>query len=194
MNLNWLDFVIIAAMLISVLAAVRKGFSREVIGLVAAFAGLVLGLWFYGTAGGWLQPYVSSVSVAHFLGFLIVFLGVIIVGALLSTVVSRFLRTVGLSLVDRALGAAFGITRGLVVSVALVMILVAFAPGSTAATPPPAVVNSRLAPYVIGTSRIITQFAPFELKDEFHKRYDQIRHAWDDKRAAQVSNPRVSNP
>ena len=183
MNLNWLDFVIILAMLISVAAAVRKGFSREVIGLAAAFLGLILGLWFYGTAGGWLQPYVSSVSIAHFLGFLIVFVGVIIVGALLSSVVSRFLRTVGLSLVDRALGAAFGITRGLVMSVAFVMILVAFAPGSTAATPPAAVVNSRLAPYVIGTSRIITQFAPYELKDEFHKRYDQIKLAWDNRRS-----------
>ncbi len=184
MHLNWLDFVIIVAMFISIAAAAQKGFSREVIGLAAAFLGLVLGLWFYGTAGGWLAPYVSSISIAHFLGFLIVFIGVIVVGALLSAVVSRFLKTVGLSLVDRALGAAFGIARGLVVSVALVMILVAFAPGSTAATPPAAVVNSRLAPYVIGTSRVITQFAPFELKDEFHKRYDQIKNAWADKRTA----------
>ncbi len=183
MNFNWLDAVIALLILLSVITSVKKGFSREVIGLVAAFLGLILGLWFYGTAGSWLQPYVSSVGIAYFLGFLLVFMGVIILGAIISSIVSRFLRTVGLSFIDRMLGAAFGIVRGLVMSVALVMILVAFAPGSTAGAPPNAVIQSRLAPYVIGTSRIITQFAPYELKDEFHKRYDQVRRAWDDKRA-----------
>lgn len=180
MNFDWLDAAIVVILSLSIISAARKGFSREVIGLIAALCGLVFAVWFYGVAGSWLHPYVSSVNVANFLGFMSVYLGVIIVGALLSSVVARFLRTVGLSFIDRALGAAFGIARGLVMSVALVMILVAFAPGSTAATPPAAVVNSRLAPYVIGVSRVITQFAPFELKDEFHKRYDQVKHAWQD--------------
>ena len=183
MNFNWLDAAIVLILFISIITSVQKGFSREVIGLVAAFVGLLLGIWFYGTAGAWLQPYVSSSSIANFLGFLIVFVGVIIAGGLLSWVVSRVLRTVGLSWIDRMLGAAFGIARGLIVSVALVMIMVAFAPGSTAATPPNAVVKSRLAPYVIGVSRVITQIAPYELKDEFHKRYEQVKRAWDDRHA-----------
>jgi membrane protein required for colicin V production len=183
MSFNWLDAAIVLILFVSIITSVQKGFSREVIGLVAAFVGLILGIWFYGTAGAWLQPYVSSSSIANFLGFLIVFVSVIIVGGLLSWVVSRMLRTVGLSWIDRMLGAAFGIARGLLMSVALVMIMVAFAPGSTAATPPSAVVSSRLAPYVIGVSRVITQFAPYELKDEFHKRYDQVKRAWDDRHA-----------
>ena len=181
MNFNWLDAAIVLILFVSILTSFQKGFSREVIGLIAAFCGLLLGIWFYGTAGAWLQPYVSSAGIANFLGFLMVFVGVLITGGLISWVVSRFLRTVGLSWIDRLLGAAFGIARGLVMSVALVMILVAFAPGSTAATPPSAVVQSRLAPYVIGASRVITQFAPYELKDEFHKRYEQVKRAWDDR-------------
>ncbi len=188
MNFNWLDAAIVLILFVSILTSVQKGFSREVIGLVAAFAGLILGLWFYGTAGAWVQPYVSSIGIANFAGFLAVFIGVIILGALLSWIVSRLLRTVGLSWIDRLLGAAFGIARGLVMSVALVMIMVAFAPGSTAATPPSAVVQSRLAPYVIGVSRVITQFAPYELKDEFRKRYEQVKHAWDDRHADLVRN------
>lgn len=179
MNFDWLDAVIVLVFVISVLSAATKGFSREMIGLGAALLGLILGTWFYGTAGAWLTPYVSSPDVANFLGFLIVFLGVIIVGGILGALVSRILRTAGLSWIDRALGAAFGIARGLLVSVALVMIFVAFAPGSSAATPPRAVVQSRLAPYVIGTSRLLTELAPHELKDEFHRRYEQVKDAWD---------------
>lgn len=179
MTFSWLDGVILVVLVLSIFSAARRGFSREVIGLAAALLGLILGTWFYGTAGSWLTPYVSSADVSNFLGFLLVFMGTIIAGAILGAIVSRMLRTVGLSWIDRALGAAFGIARGLLVSVALVMILVAFAPGSSAAAPPHAVVNSRLAPYVIGTSRLLTELAPHELKDEFHRRYDQVKNAWD---------------
>ena len=176
--MNWLDIVIVAVMLFSVLFAVNKGFSREMIGLIATLFGVILGLWFYGTAGAWMQPYVSSAGVANFVGFLIVFIVVLIVGGLLGWAVSKVLRSVGLSWLDRALGAAFGIARGLLACVALVLILTAFAPGSSAAAPPSAVVQSRLAPYVIGASRVITELAPRELKDEFQTRYEQVRRAW----------------
>jgi membrane protein required for colicin V production len=179
MTFSWLDGVILVVLVLSIVSAARRGFSREVIGLAAALLGLILGTWFYGTAGSWLTPYVSSADVSNFLGFLLVFMGTIVAGAILGVIVSRMLRTVGLSWIDRALGAAFGIARGLLVSVALVMILVAFAPGSSAAAPPRVVVNSRLAPYVIGTSRLLTELAPHELKDEFHRRYDQVKSAWD---------------
>ena len=178
-NPDWLDIAIILIMVLSVISSARKGFSREVIGLAAALFGLILGLWFYGTAGSWLQPYVSSLGIAHFLGFLIVFIGVLFVGGLLGWLVSRVLRTAGLSWIDRALGAAFGVARGVLVCVALVMILVAFAPGSSEAAPPTAVVHSRLAPYVIGAARVFTQMAPHDLKDEFHRRYEQVRQARD---------------
>jgi hypothetical protein len=63
------------------------------------------------------------------------------------------------------------------------MILVAFAPGSTEAAPPTAVVHSHLAPYVIGASKVLTQMAPHDLKDDFQKRYEQVKRVWDAKTA-----------
>ncbi len=113
MTFSWLDGVILVVLVLSIFSAARRGFSREVIGLAAALLGLILGTWFYGTAGSWLTPYVSSADVSNFLGFLLVFMGTIIAGAILGAIVSRMLRTVGLSWIDRALGAAFGIARGL---------------------------------------------------------------------------------
>ena len=116
MNTSWLDIVILIVMALSVLSAVRKGFSREVIGLAASVFGLILGLWFYGSASVYFEPYVSSPEIAKFLGFGAVFLAVLSAGALLGWVVSRFLKKTGLSWVDRSLGAAFGIVRGLLFS------------------------------------------------------------------------------
>jgi hypothetical protein len=44
--------------------------------------------------------------------------------------------------------------------------------------PPDAVVNSRLAPYVTGASRILAAVAPHEFKEGFRKNYAQATEAW----------------
>ncbi len=177
--MNWLDIVLLLLILLSTVASFRKGFSREVIGLAAAFVALLCGLWFYGSAGAFLLPYVSSPAVAHFAGFVIVFIGILILGGILSMIVSRFVRTVGLSGFDRMLGGVFGLVRGVLIAVALIMAIVAFAPEVRGDGPPTAVVNSRLAPYVIDASRLFAQIAPHELKDGFRRRYEQVKSAWE---------------
>ena len=45
--MNWLDYVLIAVLGFSAVRSFMRGFSREVIGLCAAIAALVLGMWFY---------------------------------------------------------------------------------------------------------------------------------------------------
>src|SRR5580698_11032554 len=117
--MNWLDYLLIAILLVSVYMSARKGFSREIIGLAAALFALVLGMWFYGLAGSYLIPWVSSPRVANLIGFLLVVFAVLILGAMLGWIVSRFLRTVGLSFFDRLLGAGFGLVRGLLLAIAL---------------------------------------------------------------------------
>ena len=107
----------------------RKGFSREIIGLAAALLALVLGMWFYGLAGSFLMPYVSSPRVANLIGFLLVVIGCAAAAAAsLGWIVSRFLRTIGLSFFDRLLGAAFGLVRGLLIAIALLTAFMAFGP------------------------------------------------------------------
>src|SRR5579862_4557395 len=110
--MNWLDILLILVLLLSTVSAARRGFSREVIGIAAAVIGLICGIWFYGLAGAFLLPYVSSPQVAYFLGFFIVFVGCLLLGALAGVVIHRFMRTVGLSWFDRLLGAVFGLVRG----------------------------------------------------------------------------------
>lgn len=177
--MNLLDIGIALILVISVLMAFRSGFSREVIGLVAVVLAAICGIWFYGSAGAFLLPYVSSPQVAHFAGFALIFFGIMLLGALAGYVVSRLLKTVGLTWLDRMLGAMFGAVRGILICVVLVMALVAFSPGPAGAGAPRSVVSSRLAPYVIGASKVIVTVAPHEMKDGFRAHYDQVRQAWD---------------
>ncbi len=174
--MSWLDFVFAILICVSVAAGFSKGFIRIGIGFIAALVGIVMASWFYGTAAGWLIPYVTSPNVANFLGFLTVFAIVLTVGSLISTILVRMFKLVGLSWLDRFLGAVFGVVRGLLVSVALLMIMLAFAPSKTHN----AVVDSYFAPYVMESANLLSAVTPFELKDGFRKGYEEIKKAWGD--------------
>jgi len=173
--MNWLDVVVLAVLAVSVFMSFRKGLSREVIGLATVVLAILLGIWFYGTAGSFLAPYLSSRALANFAGFLLVFCGVMLLGHLVSYVVGRFLKVTGLSIFDHLLGAVFGALRGILISVALIMAIMAFSQGDK---PPPSVVNSCTAPYVVDAARGFAALAPHELKEGFRKTYDLVKAAW----------------
>jgi membrane protein required for colicin V production len=173
--MNWLDVVLGLILAASVVAAFRKGLTREVIELIALVMGFVLGLWFYGWAGGFLEPHLKSPQAAHFAGFALVFCGVLLVGALVSFVVGKFLKVTGLSFFDHLLGAGFGVLRAALIAVVLVSGLMAFSHGDT---PPAAVENSRLAPYLVGSANLAADMAPHEFKEGFRKAYGQVKQAW----------------
>jgi membrane protein required for colicin V production len=172
---NWLDYLLIAILLFSVVTSARKGFSREIIGLVSALAALVLAMWFYGLAGSFFIPYVSSARVANLIGFLLVVVAVLLCGSLLGMIVSRFLRTIGLSFLDRLFGAAFGLVRGLLVATALLTAYMAFGPDVDSQTASTSMVNSRIAPYVLDASRAFVAIAPMELKASFQQQYARLK-------------------
>jgi membrane protein required for colicin V production len=173
--MNWLDFVLLLILAASMVMAFRKGLTREIVGLAAVVLALVLGLWLYGSAGSLYEPYLRSPGLAHFAGFATVFGAVMLLGGAVNYVIGKFLKVTGLSIVDHLLGAGFGAVRGILISVALIMGIMAFFSG---AHPPESVVRSRIAPYVVGGARVISSLAPHEIKDGFRHSYAQVEQAW----------------
>jgi membrane protein required for colicin V production len=184
--MNWLDIVILVIVAWSVAIAFRKGLVREILGLASVVLALLLGFWFYGAAAQWLAPYLSSRALANAAGFLAVFLGVMLLGAAVNYVIGKFLRVTGLSMVDHALGAAFGALRGVLIAIALVMAIMAF---SKDGRPPESIVRSRTAPYVAGAAGMFAAMAPHDMKEGFRKTYDQARKAWG--KALEIGLPSV---
>ncbi len=174
-HLNWLDVVLLLILAASVWTSFRKGLSREIIGLVAVLAGLILGLWFYGSTGILFEHFFSSRLAANCAGFFAVFFGVLLLGSLIRFVMGKFLKVTGLSIVDHLLGAGFGLARGALIAVALVLGILAFSPENR---PPSALVQSRIAPYAIYGARVFAAMAPYELKEDFRKTYAHVKSAW----------------
>lgn len=172
--MNWLDYVLIALGLAFAVEGVARGLSRQLLGLAATVLGLLLASWFYGSAGAFLIPYVSHKGVANFLGFLFVFLGVQAAGALTGWLLSKMLKTVGLSWMDRLLGVGFGLLKGALVGVVLVLALSAFSIKPL----PDAVAGSRLAPVLVEAGRIAAALTPKEMKDGFQRSYENLKKFW----------------
>jgi membrane protein required for colicin V production len=175
--MNWLDFVLALILLASGVAGLRRGLSQQIVGLVSGVLALLLGIWFYGSVGFYLLPYASTRTMANAGGFAVVFCGVLLFGALVSFVAGRFLKVTGLSIVDHFLGAGFGLLRGLVFAIAIVMGVMAFSRGDK---PPEAIVNSRMAPYVVDAARMFAAMAPHDLKEGFRRTYAQVKAARSD--------------
>ena len=172
--MNWIDLLLILVIGFSVVSGFTAGFARVGVGFIATLVGIFLGLWCYGIAGAYVADYVSSRSVANLIGFFVIFIAVVIVGAIVGQLLARLFKWIGLTWLDRLLGGAFGLLRGFVIAVAMVTVLLAFAPSP----PPRSVLDSRLMPYMIGASDVLAALTPREVKTAFSDTRDRLKKEW----------------
>ena len=91
------------------------GFIRESLALASWLIGLWLAWHFAYIVNPWLGGALAEPGVREWTGRAIVLLLVLLFGALVGSIVSHFARrAVGLAAMDRILGAAFGLARGVV--------------------------------------------------------------------------------
>ena len=172
--MNWIDILLLLVIGFSVLSGFTAGFARVGIGFIATILGIFLGFWCYGIAGAYVLDYVSSRAIANLIGFFVIFIGVVLIGAVVGQLLARLFKWIGLSWLDRLLGGAFGAVRGMVIAVALVTVLLAFAPSP----PPRSVVDSKLMPYTLEASHIMAALTPREIKDAFEDTKDKVKRTW----------------
>lgn len=173
-TLNWFDIALVLIILWSAISGMRAGLARVVVGFVATVAGFVAGFWFYRMMAEKLMPWVKTSTVANMLGFLIIFVGVLIAGALIGSLFSRFFHWIGLSWFNHLLGGVAGFLRGAVMIAALVDILVAFSPSPT----PQFLEHSQVLPYASEVASWLVDMAPRQLKDAFDEQMQNLRRLW----------------
>ena len=171
-DLNSLDWVVLAVVFISVSGSLLKGFARESISLGSVVVGMVLASWFYPVTMGFFLRFASSQDLAAILGFVTIFAGCLIAGALVSSFVHKFLRLAHLQWFDRLLGAAFGLIRGWMIAAVLVLLLTAF-PVRLAS-----IQEARLAPFLLVSARVLILVTPQSLKDRFMEGYGEVERLW----------------
>ena len=173
-----IDFVFALVILVSTGFALTKGLMRELISLVALIGGFILAILYYPGIGHWFQDLTSSIAVANLIGFLIIFLGCLIVGAIAAFIINRLVKAASLQWMDRLLGALFGFIRGWLIASILVLALVAFPVREKV------VARSYLAPYLLAGARAVALLVPKEMKDKFNEEYKKVLEIWNQNRNA----------
>jgi membrane protein required for colicin V production len=117
-----LDWIFLAVLLISLIVGAWRGLVYEVLSVVNWIAAFVLAQWFAPVAAQWLPMASATEVVRYAAGFVLVFVAVIFAGGLLTFLISKLVAAVGLRPVDRVLGAAFGLVRGVVLLLAFAVV------------------------------------------------------------------------
>ncbi len=182
--MNAIDIILVLLIALSVVAGFMSGFSRLVIGLAATIVGIFLGFWFYGLVGNELLPYVHRPEIANAIGFVMILGASIVVGALLGKALAALFQWTGLSWLDRFLGGVAGLVRGAIVAVALMTLVLAFAPSP----PPQVLIDSRSLPYVMRSATLLADVTPRELKDAVIATESKVRDMWDTTKPHKVAD------
>ena len=169
--MNLADLLIIILLAVSVVSAFAKGFFVEVCSLIGVILGLFIAAANYAGFAPWILRVVRNQAAANLISFLLIVLLVMVVAGLAGSLLRGLFRGVGLGIVDRLLGAAFGLVEGCVVVTLVLMGIVAFLPRQDLLS------RSRLAPVFLTAAHGGSQVVPFALGEEIRQGLEALRMA-----------------
>jgi membrane protein required for colicin V production len=120
--MTWVDWCILGLGLLSAVLGLLRGFFREVATLAVWVLALVVAVQFGELLADTLTTYISVPSIRIAAAYAILFLGVLIIGAIITHFIVELIRRSVISGTDRALGGLFGVARALVIGGFLVLI------------------------------------------------------------------------
>ena len=167
MQLNWVDITMIVVLSLALIIGLIKGFIRQLIGIVAVIAGLVLAIVYYPYAAELYLQFVSRNLLAQFLGFLTILIIVMTVGWLISMILSKVIKG-PLRLLNHVIGGALGMMKGVLICGAFIFAMFVFSIRGEALK------ESVLAPYCIKMTKVAVGLIPQGLKDRFNQSYREI--------------------
>ena len=121
-TMTGLDIAVGAIVALSTLFAFARGVVRELIAIASWIVGVVAAFTFGREVAEILPGMDASPVARQVLAFALIFVVVLIVGALIAFLLAKLVRAVGLGFVDRFLGAVFGLARGALVVLILVLL------------------------------------------------------------------------
>ena len=119
---TWVDFALVGVVALSALISVMRGFIREALALLGWVAAVWIAFTFTDSVAPLFQQHVSLPSLRMGLAFVVLFVGTLVLSALLVYLVGLLVDKTGLSGTDRMLGVVFGAARGFIIAAILVLL------------------------------------------------------------------------
>lgn len=154
-SLSWVDYVIIGLIALSVFISLVRGFVREVLSLVTWVAAFLIAFNFGSSVGDLFSSHISSQTTRLIVGGSVLFITILIMGAIVNYILSTLVEKTGLTGTDRTLGIVLGGARGVLI-VSILILLASY----TAIPKDPAWQSSLLVPHFEVCSKWIQSFVP----------------------------------
>lgn len=106
------DYVVLGVLAASVLLGFSRGVVSEILGLVAWVVAFFVARAEASWGAQWLAGRITDPSLRLAVAFGVILVGVLILFAIARLILALLLKAVGLGLLDRLLGACFGVLRG----------------------------------------------------------------------------------
>jgi len=130
-SFNWVDIIIVTIIALSAIFGLWRGLVKEVFSLVTWVAALIVARVYSVSLAPLFATTFEGETTRYIVAFVVLFLLTMVVGTLVSHLLSKLLTIAGLKLTDRILGGGFGVLRGTI----LVMLVIFVAGGFFASTP-----------------------------------------------------------
>jgi len=151
------DYLVLFVLICSVVISTLRGLVKEILSLASWVVALVIANA-YGENLAKLLPEVIPGNVTRLIAaFLALFIGVRLLMMLLSMALEAVIKASGLGLVDHGLGVLFGVARGLVIVLAVVLVC-----GATAIPQQPLWRDALLSPMAETAARTVMPYLPGE--------------------------------
>jgi membrane protein required for colicin V production len=164
------DWIILVVILVSVAQAASSGFFQEAFGIAGLVFGYLLAAWQYHRLAERFAPYVNSPWLGEIIGFLVIFLAVMILAGIAGRIARWIMREAGLSFFDRFLGGVLGLLRGCLIVAVVLVSMAAFTPTSRY------LAGSEWAPYFLVVGRAAIWVAPSDLRGRFYQGLELLQH------------------
>ena len=132
-SLNWVDWALVATLLLSVVLGLARGLVFEVMSLVGWVVAWFGAQWYAPEVAVHLPVGVPGSSSNIAAAFALTFIAALVVWGLLARLVRLLVHATPLSIIDRVLGGAFGILRGVVLLLAVALVIALIPAGKSPA-------------------------------------------------------------
>lgn len=123
MEITAVDIGIVVVVAISGLISLVRGFVKEAMSLIIWLSAFIVASTFDNTVSVFLVNLIEMASLRHLVAWGGLFVGTLLIGALANFLLGKLVDSTGLGGTDRTLGFVFGIFRGLLIVLAIVIIL-----------------------------------------------------------------------